>query len=128
MGFRPTSTPTHLGSEVAEYREYFTALVERQLCGDCRNAVLRPFHHEQARAHAADEVITYGKILRKCGGAHGELGNDQPFGSQLRGECAVVRGIDDIDAAAENSDGFPLRSESRLVCRGVDPPPFHSQW
>src|SRR5437667_408300 len=80
------------------------------------------------RAHAADEVITYGKILRKCGGAHGELGNDQPFGSQLRGECAVVRGIDDIDAAAENSDGFPLRSESRLVCRGVDPPPFHSQW
>ena len=68
-------------------------------------------------AHAADDAVADGEILREGRGAHGEFGDDQPLGRHLGGQLAVLRRVHDIHAAAEHRDGIAAGGQRALVRR-----------
>jgi len=71
-------------------------------------------------AHAADDAIAGGKVLRVGRQGHRVLG-DESFLGDVGGELAVLGGVDEIDPAAEDRDGVAAGLEggaiTSTICR-----------
>ena len=71
-------------------------------------------------AHAADDAVADGKVLRERDGAHGKLGHNQAFGSDLRRQLAILRRVYHVHAAAQHGDRLAATLQRALVRRGID--------
>src|SRR5689334_7247815 len=118
--YQQVRAPAQLVGDVAGDGEDFAALVDGELGGDGGTGVLSALHDQDTEAHAADDAVADGEVLGKCGGAHGEFGDDEPARGELTGELPVLAGVDDVDAAAEDGDGIGGAAERSLVSGGVD--------
>ncbi len=80
----------------------------------------RAFHHERSRAQARDNAVADREVLREGCGAHGELGNDQTLGRNIRRQFPVLARVHDIGSAAQHGNRIAAGSERALVTGAID--------
>ena len=113
QGIRP---PGRFAGYVTRYSIHVAILLKGAAGGYAGSAGLTRFNDEDADAHAADDAIALGKILRSRKGAHGIFRDDGSAAQQyLFGEVLIFFWIDDVDAGSPHGDSRGLGSERAFV-------------
>ncbi len=113
-------TPTGLRSDVSRDGQDFATLLKCKAGGDGASAVLGTLDDDNGIADAADNAVAQGEVLWVRGCADGELRENEPLGSDFPGEVAILRGVDVVNAAAEDGDGLAPVIEASPMGMGID--------
>jgi hypothetical protein len=88
--------------------------------GDERSGSERRLHDEAAAREAADQPVAAREVLAGRRGAKRKLREQQAARANIGGQGRVARGVEHVDARAEDRDGGPGAGEPAAVRGGVD--------